>query len=175
MATSKTSKATVDAMAGLLSSVQDSSGVPLESYINNFLISPTSANYSPMKTMIASNFLPDAKKISTSARILVAESDGSVVYDSKQTSVGTGTDNNLFTNIRKLKTTPTADNIIEYWINENHASRTSYLAAMLSTSGRAYTIKPSNSTSTVQFYVALRMGASTYEPYGVVIISCDII
>jgi hypothetical protein len=174
MTTNKTSKATVDAMAALLSSVQDTVGVPLESYITNFLISPTSANYSLMKTMIASQFLPDAKKISTSARILVAESDGSVVYDSKQTPA-VGTDNNLFTNIRKLKTTPTADNIIEYLINENHASRTSYLAAMLSTSGRAYTIKPSNSTGTLQFYVALRMGASSYEPYGVVIISCDII
>ena len=172
MATSKTSKATVDAIAGLLSSVQDSSGVPLESYINNFLIDPTSANYTPMKTMITT-FLPLAKKISATARILVAESDGSVVYDSKQT-LSSGTDNNLFANIRILKTTAAANGKVEYLINENHASRTSYLAAILSTSGKAYNIKPSNSTFTMQFYVALRMGPSSFDPYGVVIISCDV-
>ena len=167
-----TNKATVDAIAGLLSILDASGNYTTEEYISNFLISPKSDNYDAMIPKI-NTFLNSAKIIDSTARILVAQSDGTVVYDSKSS-------NNVFTNINLYKTTSTTIGSTtylkdSYLINENHASRTSYLAAMLSSSGKAYTIKPSSSTFTNQFYVALRLGPSTFDPYGIVIISCDII
>ena len=172
LATTHTSKVTVDSMAGLLSSVVDPSGNSVEAYISTFLIDPSSNNYNAMKPMIE-EFLAPAKKINNTARMLIAQSDGTVVYDSKSGI------NNLYENISLYKTTSTTIGNTTYYkntflINENHGNRTSYLAAMLSSSGKAYTIKPSNSTSTNQFYVALRLGPSTFDPYGIVIISCDV-
>lgn len=86
-------------------------------------------------------------------RILVTESDGTVVFDSSKGAENTNAN-------RAAKT-----------INENHNSRIADLTALLSSSGMGTEEKFSTSTGKRERYIAFRLGDTKEESRGVVRIS----
>jgi len=92
--------------------------------------------------------------VPTGFRLLIAESDGTVVYDSSRSAVA-----NQFANINKIAVN-SVTNTAGYVINENHNSRPEIMQAILSESGNATSLRYSKSVSNELQYYALRLGNS---------------
>ena len=94
---------------------------------------------------------------SDSPRLLVTESDGTVIYDtSDPKSPGPGLLGNSFQNWKQKL--GLVDGIPKYLINENHNTRVAVLNTQLCENGVGYESKFSSSTNSDQAYVAIRAG-----------------
>ena len=146
-----------------------SSGV--QSTIYRFLKDPgDSQRYASMATSIPLWLNSDTTRNSIGVvnggdmkhlRINISLPDGLVVYDSDSS-------NNAFANIG----IPASDFLTtgNYLINENHGSRVYFMAASLSRSGKAYSVKFSTSTTRRTFYIAVRQNTEI-DNYGIITIS----
>jgi len=117
-------------------------------WTNFFLTNPTEDSYQNMLYAFAGAVVP------TGFRLLIAESDGTVVYDSSRSAVA-----NQFANINKIAVN-SVTNTAGYVINENHNSRPEIMQAILSESGNATSLRYSKSVSNELQYYALRLGNS---------------
>ena len=90
----------------------------------------------------------------TGLRLIFCVPDGTVVYDSSKLPF-----ENTFENFKLKK------------VNENHNSRIAIMKALLSASGRGYEIKRSTSTGAIEAYLAVRIGTSSENPFGLFRIS----
>jgi hypothetical protein len=99
---------------------------------------------------------------SESPRLLVSESDGTVIYDtSKPLSPGPGYPGNSYSNWQQKLGYSTGSALTGnpvYLINENHNSRVSINTSQLFQSGVGYETKYSSTVNTNQAYVAIRAG-----------------
>ena len=157
----------------------------VQSTIVKFLSSEASADYTPVPPAIQT-WLGDATTKNGSAttkaaiglsstdaivglRVQVFLADGTTAFDSNaSTPLST---NNVFTNIKIPS--PSFLTNGKYLINENQNTRVYAQSANLSSSGIAFQIKYSTSTSTNQQYICVRQGF-TNEPLGVIVISMNV-
>lgn len=121
----------------------------LEIKLQNMIVSNTSGAYDTWAAELVLDF--GLTYGNASPRLLVAESDGTVVFDSSK-SMAT----NTYTNWKAKA------------INENHNSRVAVFACQLFACGVGYETKYSTSVSQNQAYVAIRAGpylndAGTYR------------
>ena len=141
-------------------------GVSINTLLQNFFKSPGDSTYNPLKIGLVSaknSLLP-------TGRILVANSDGRVLYDSsKSDSLNTYT--NFSTS--SINVTAIAPSVpgptsvpISGLINENHSGRPEMLQATLTSAGYGSAIRYSDTSNTQNFYWATRLGTSVEFPVG---------
>jgi len=100
-------------------------------------------------------------------RVQVILPDGVTVLDTSKAKA-----DHEFDKVGVLKTVA-ANSKLSFYINENQASRSYNMGALLSNSGVFSQVKYSNSTGVAQYYLAVRQGATPSEPYGNVVVSMD--
>ncbi len=132
----------------------------LDTLVKNMLKAPTvsakEAAYNTMKTRIETVLFPGITS-GASPRLLLAESDGTVIYDSAQfgkkvtnTTASCGTQGTVPRN--------SYPSFCTKQVNENHNSRIAILDAQLYTCGLGVETKFSTSVNKTQSYVAERLG-----------------
>src|SRR5689334_5825122 len=132
----------------------------LRTLVNNMLKAPTvsaeATAYNTMKTQIQTVLFPGITS-GASPRLLLAESDGTVIYDSAQ--FGKTVTNNT-ASCGTLGTVPRNSyaSFCTKQVNENHNSRIAILDAQLYTCGLGVETKFSTSVNKTQSYVAERLG-----------------
>ena len=130
-----------------------SNPVQVQDLVNIFLHDVTSDNYAAMKSQLDSAqaaYITDANDL----RILVALSDGTVVYDGS-------------------KSNNTYQNMLSKLINENHNTRPEIMLCILNSSGSGQTTRHSSSLNKNLLYNALRLGSSVNENVGTYRVSID--
>jgi len=125
-----------------------------------FLETQDEATYNNMVSFILNWKNSTAPQLATNVsspipglRVLIADPDGTVAFDSTKT--------NNWTNYR-AKT-----------INENHNTRTYNIGASMSNDGTFYQEKYSSSVGTNLVYYATRLGFTSYRPIGIIVISMN--
>jgi len=131
---------------------------PLTTAVNSVLVAPTvpakTAAYVNMVARIQTVLFPG---IGASPRLLLAESDGTVLYDSAQIGK-TVTNSTASCGPIGLVPRNSYASFCTKQVNENHNSRIAILDAQLYPCGRGLETKYSTSVNKFQFYVADRMG-----------------
>lgn len=149
------------------------SGNTVNWYIQNFLVVPSSNTYDPMESAIVA--ARAAQTLST-PRVLLANADGRVIYDSSRSSP----DLNSYTNYSTSTVTAdigasTVTFPVSGLIGENHSGRPEILQATLSSAGYGSAIRYSDTTSTQTIYWATRLGPSVESPSGVLRVSVNLL
>jgi hypothetical protein len=129
-------------------------------YIQDYLTKFTEDSYEDMVAALADASSNLDVNPNLTFRMLVAQDDGTVVYDSSK-----GIANNIYSNVGKAVADPDTG-VVTPKIGENHNSRPEILVAILGSTGVGISSRYSRTSAKFLKYQANRLGNSTQSNLG---------